>query len=63
MPDPKWIEKHKLSLNSHTSEWFEAFIPYKLTNEWTSHTNIKAINENAEQPRNPYPDYKPFTTI
>ena len=62
MPNPKWLKSNHLNSHSHPAKWFDAFIPTKLTDTWTSYTNIKAMRDNAGQRGKPYPDYKPFTT-
>ena len=59
--NPAFVQKNKLSATSHPSDWFGSFLPTKLTNDWTSYTNTKAMMANAGQPGQPYADFKPFT--
>ena len=59
-PNPKWMLKNKLTISSHPSKWFEAFVPTQLTDKWTSYTNTKALQNNAGQKGKAYSDYTPF---
>ena len=60
-PNPRFIEKHNLDVDSEPSDWFEAFLPRYLIDRWTSYTNTKAMMVNAGQEGQLYPDYEQFT--
>jgi hypothetical protein len=59
-PDQQFLDCHKLSETSNPYEWFEAFCPTKLTDLWTSYTNVKALKANAGNKGRIYPDFIPF---
>ena len=61
IPNPEWISKNKLDINSHPSKWFEAFLPNNVVDTWTSYTNTKAMMSNAGEEGKSYPDFIPFT--
>mmetsp|Transcript_11360 Transcript_11360/g.16534 ORF Transcript_11360/g.16534 Transcript_11360/m.16534 type:complete len:156 (+) Transcript_11360:872-1339(+) len=68
-----FIEKNKLHENSHTAEWFYAFLPKKklkmnaevslqfLIEEWCTFTNLKAVLGNAGDGGCKYNNFEPFT--
>ena len=58
-----WFDKHSLDHNSSPFAFFKAFVPESLTNKWCTYTNTKALRDNAGQPRQVYPDFKPFTCL
>ena len=61
-PREEFIKEHKLSHESLPHEWFEAFLPKKMTSTWTTFTNMKAMLANAGQEGEIYPDFTRFTT-
>lgn len=58
---PDFIEKNNLNCESSPIQWFEAFLPNFLIENWTSYINTKALLANAGQAGKMYPDFKPFT--
>jgi len=60
-PNPDWIEKHNLGIESTPIQLFDTFLLNSLIENWNSYTNTKALLANAGQKGKLYPDYKPFT--
>ena len=65
-PKLEWLKKHNLSPTSRPVDFFEAFVPEEVLDEWTWFTNTKAIMENAgklgrgKKKKKIYPDFVPF---
>lgn len=61
-PKEEFIKAHNLNYARLPHEWFEVFLPKKLTSTWTTFTNMKAMLANAGQEGEVYPDFTSFTT-
>ena len=61
-PNPEFIEKNQLNVDSRPTEWFEAFVPQYMYERWKSYTNTKAMIANAGKKGSLYPDFKDSET-
>ena len=59
-PTSEFLHENNLDHTSLPHEWFEAFLPSRMTSSWTSYTKTKALMQNAEVEGEIYPDFKPF---
>ena len=59
-PTLYFLFENNLDHTSLPHEWFEAFLPSRMTSSWTSYTNTKALMHNAGVEGEIYPDFKPF---
>ena len=67
----EWLRTNKLTQDSLPVKWFEALLPTQkkpgdpsvmvTIDDWTRHTNLRAVLSNASNPGHLYPDWKPFT--
>ena len=46
-PTSEFLRENNLDHTSLPHEWFEAFLPNRMTSSWTSHTKTKALMQNA----------------
>ena len=46
-PTSEFLRENNLDHNSLPHEWFEAFLPSRMTSSWTAYTNTKALMQNA----------------
>ena len=59
-PNFDFLFKNNLNSDSLPHNWFEAFLPPRITGQWTNFTNMKALLDNAGNEGEIYPDFTPF---
>ena len=59
-PTSEFLRENNLYHTSLPHEWFEVFLPSRMTSSLTSYTNTKALMQNSGVEGEIYPDFKPF---